>query len=124
MYKLTTRKPTLDVAPASLATREKKIRIKGTAKDGDQLLDAYIFVGAQKVFYQSNKNGTDNKSMAFDQEVELQPGVNVVTVVARENEDVATAHSLVVRVDGPNGEALPTPKRESFGSDWVFSEPE
>jgi hypothetical protein len=28
---------------------------------------------------------------------------------------------MVVRRDGPNGEALPTPKSELFGADWEFS---
>jgi carboxyl-terminal processing protease len=113
--------PLLDVVPASLAIRDGKVRVQGRASDGDQVLDAYMFVGTNKVFYQSNRKGTDVGSMQFDHEVELEPGVNVITVVARENEDVATARTLVVRRDGPGGEALPTPKRSSFGDDWEFS---
>jgi carboxyl-terminal processing protease len=44
----------------------------------------------------------------------------VVTVVAREDEHIATRRTMVVRRDGPNGEALPTPKSELFGEDWEF----
>jgi carboxyl-terminal processing protease len=44
--------------------------------------------------------------------------MNVITVVARENEDTATRHTMVVRRDGPNGEPLPTPKAETLGEDW------
>jgi hypothetical protein len=44
--------------------------------------------------------------------------VNVITVVARENEDTATRHTMVVRRDGPKGEPLPTPKAEMMGEDW------
>ncbi len=113
--------PLIEVQPASLATRSDKVRIMGKAADGDQVLDTYIFVGSQKVFYQSNRNGTDQKLMSFDQEVELEPGMNVISVVSRENEDVATAHTLVVRRDGPGGEALPTPKGGAFGADWEFT---
>ena len=112
--------PLLEVEPAALATRDGSVRIRGVAKDPDQVRDMYVFIGSRKVFYKSNRNGSDRTTMAFDQELKLNPGVNVVTVVARENEDVATAHTLVVRRDGPNGEALPTPKREVFGADWRF----
>jgi carboxyl-terminal processing protease len=82
-------------------------------------MDAYIFVGSRKVFYESNKNGNRHE-MKFSLEAELSPGVNVVTVVARENEDTATRYTMVVRRDGPNGEPLPTPKSELFGADWEF----
>jgi carboxyl-terminal processing protease len=47
--------------------------------------------------------------------------VNVITVVARESEDTASRYTMIVRRDGPNGEALPTPKVELFGEDWSFS---
>ncbi len=114
--------PQLEVSAESLATRSNRIRIHGSAKDSDRVLDTYMFVGSQKTFYQSNRKGTDPKSMSFDQEISLQPGINVITVVSRENEDVATARTLVVRRDGPKGEALPTPKSSSFGEDWVFGE--
>jgi carboxyl-terminal processing protease len=112
----------LEVKPAALATRGDRIRVEGIATDGDQVLDAYIFAGAQKVFYQSNRDATDPKKLSFSHEIELNPGVNVITVVSRENEDTATSRTLVVRRDGPGGEALPTPKHILFGADWEFSE--
>jgi len=113
--------PLLEVAPSKLATREDHVRIEGTVQDGDQVLDAYMFVGARKVFYQSNKKSETPNKLAFSLDVALNPGVNVVNVVARESEDTATRHTLVVRRDGPNGEALPTPKAELLGYDWDFS---
>lgn len=115
--------PLLEVEPGSLAVRDDKVRVRGTVTDLDQVRDMYVFVGSRKVFYQSNRNGSDKMRLSFDQELPLTPGVNVITVVARENEDVGTSTTLVVRRDGPNGEALPTPKRELFGADWNFSEP-
>jgi carboxyl-terminal processing protease len=115
--------PLLEVEPPVLSTRQDKVRIRGTVTDLDQVRDMYVFVGSRKVFYQSNRNGTTKTRLTFDQELPLTPGVNVITVVARENEDVGTSHTLVVRRDGPNGEALPTPKRELFGADWSFSAP-
>jgi carboxyl-terminal processing protease len=116
--------PQLDVAPGKLATRDDHVRIEGTVQDPDQVLDAYVFVGARKVFYQSNKKSADPTKLSFSLDVALSPGVNVVNVVARESEDTATRHTVVVRRDGPSGEALPTPKAELLGYDWEFtSEP-
>jgi carboxyl-terminal processing protease len=114
--------PLLDVAPAKLATRDDHVHVEGTVQDTDQVLDAYVFVGARKVFYQSNRKSSDPTKLTFGLDVNLSPGVNVINVVARESEDTATRHTLVVRRDGPNGEALPTPKAELLGYDWEFSE--
>ena len=119
---LTRSPPLLEVAPGSLATRSATVKVTGVASDGDQVRDAYVFVGARKVFYMSNRKASEQKKLPFSFDAELQPGVNIITVVARENEDVATAQTLVVRRDGPNGEALPTPKRDNFAADWEFEE--
>ncbi len=122
---LTRSPPLLEVAPATLATREPRVRIEGRATDNDGgVLDAYIFVGARKVFYESNNGGSDKSSMNFALDANLNPGVNVITVVARESEDTATRHTMIVRRDGPNGEVLPTPKTELFGADWEFTDGE
>ncbi len=114
--------PVLEVKPASLSTREGKIHIAGRASDSDGgVLDAFIFVGNRKVFYKSNDGAKDKSSLDFAIDAELTPGVNVITVVARESEDTASRYTMIVRRDGPNGEALPTPKLELFGEDWSFS---
>jgi carboxyl-terminal processing protease len=117
---LTRSPPLLEVQPATLATRDGKVHIQGAATDGDRVLDAYIFVGSRKVFYQSNRKGSDPKRLSFSLDAALQPGINVISVVARENEDTVTQYRMVVRRDGPNGELLPTPKSELFGEDWEF----
>jgi carboxyl-terminal processing protease len=111
---LTHSPPQLEVVPAKLATSDGKVRIEGQATDSDRVQDVFIFVGPRKVFYQSNRKATDHKLLKFNLDAELQPGINVITVVARENEDSATRHTMVVRRDGPNGEALPTPKADTL----------
>jgi carboxyl-terminal processing protease len=113
--------PLVEVIPAKLATRSKTVEIEGKATDLDGVMDAYIFVGTRKVFYRANQ-GKNKSEMKFKVKAQLHPGVNMITVVARENEDTATRHTMVVRRDGPNGEALPTPKSDLFGSDWEFVE--
>ena len=104
--------PSIELAAAALATRDATTTIKGTSSDADKLLDAYIFVGNKKVFYRSNRNGQDPKRMMFDAQVPLRPGVNIITVVARENPDTVGRKTLIIRKDGPQGELLQTPKTE------------
>ena len=50
-------------------------------------------------------------------DTELQPGINVITVVARESEDTTSRYTMIVRRDGPNGEALKTKRGDAFGED-------
>ena len=90
----------------------------GLDDDGADRGIVFIFVGARKVFYQSNGKAADPKRIDFAFDADIQPGVNVITVVARENEDTVERRTMIVRRDGPNGEALPTPKAETLGEDW------
>jgi carboxyl-terminal processing protease len=115
---LTHSPPLLEVNPSKLATRDSKVRIEGHAVDSDRVLDAFIFVGTRKVFYQSNRKADDQKKLKFSLDAELQPGINIITVVARESEDTTTRHTMVVRRDGPNGEALKTSRTDAFGDDF------
>jgi carboxyl-terminal processing protease len=104
--------PSVEVQPVALSVKEDKILIKATATDAEKILDAYVFVGNRKVFYRSNRNGSDPKHMSFEATVPLRPGVNAITVVARENVDTIGRRTVIVRRDGPNGEILQTPKTE------------
>jgi len=104
--------PAIEIAAPDLATKETHMMIKGVASDGDRLLDTFIFVGSKKVFYRSNRTGTDPKKMTFEADLPLRPGVNVVSVVARENPDTTSRRVFIIRKDGANGELLVSPKTE------------
>jgi carboxyl-terminal processing protease len=104
--------PHVEVNLPTLYTRDAQTTIKGTAVDDERLLDAFIFVGSKKVFYRSNRNGSDGKRMPFEAVLPLRPGVNVVSVVARKNPDTVGRKVFIVRRDGPNGELLATPKTD------------
>jgi carboxyl-terminal processing protease len=104
--------PAIEIGPTLLATRELHTEVKGTASDSDRLLDGYIFVNSRKVFYRSNRNGADPKTMAFTADLPLRPGVNMVSIIARENPDTTTRKTFIVRRDGPTGELLATPKTD------------
>ncbi len=116
--------PALEIPQPQLSTRDPHTSVSGTASDDARLLDAYIFVGARKVFYRSNRNGPDAKKMPFNADIPLRPGVNVVTIVARENPDTMTHRTFIVRRDGPNGELLPTPKTDDELSETASSDDE
>ncbi|WP_437765101.1 MXAN_5808 family serine peptidase [Sorangium sp. So ce281] len=111
--------PTLDIAAAALATTAGTVKITGTASDSERLLDTFIFVGSRKLYYKSNRDGADPKKAEFSFEAPLRPGVNVISVVARETPDTTTRRTLVVRKDGPDGSILKTPKSDNPVDDWI-----
>jgi len=116
--------PAIELPAPQLATRDGHTTLQGAAVDDARLLDAYIFVGARKVFYRSNRNGNDPRRMAFDADLPLRPGVNVVTIVARENPDTTSHRTFIVRRDGTNGELLATPKTDDELSETAAGDEE
>ncbi len=115
--------PRLSVTAKALSTRGDFMNIDVVATDDHGgVQDAFVFVGNRKVFYMPNKE-KGGSQMKFSLDAPLKAGVNVITVVARENQDVVSRHRVVVRKDGKNGEILPTPKNDMFGEDWEFGDP-
>ncbi|HZO13886.1 MAG TPA: MXAN_5808 family serine peptidase, partial [Polyangiaceae bacterium] len=114
--------PMLDVKAATIATRGDKVKINVEATDSERVLDMYMFVGSRKLYYQSNRNGGDPKKATFEVDAPLQPGVNLITVVARESADTITRRVVVVRRDGADGAILKTPKHDD--DDFSFEFPE
>lgn len=94
----------------TLVTRKSSIRIRGKASDNSRVHDLYLFVDANKVFYQSNKDAPDSTRAVFDTRVPLHPGINYVTIVARESDDIVSRRVFVVRRDSPDGSLMKTPK--------------
>ena len=114
--------PSLDVRAATMSTRGDKVKLTGVASDTDRLLDVYVFVGSRKLYYKSNRDGADPKKATIDFDAPLRPGVNVITVVARENPDTTTRRVLVVRKDAADGSVLKTPKTDDPISDGAGDE--
>ncbi|MEZ4297836.1 MAG: MXAN_5808 family serine peptidase [Polyangiaceae bacterium] len=114
--------PTLDVAASEMATRADKVKITGTASDAEKLADLYIFVGTRKLYYKSNRDGADPRKATFEFDAPLRPGVNLITVVARENADTVTRRMIIVRKDGADGAILKTPKTDDPVDDWLGGE--
>ena len=104
--------PVVTLKAADKATRGEKIRIDVEAYDSERLLDLYLFVGSRKLHYVSNRNGADPKRATFSFDAPLAPGVNMISVIARESPDTTTARTVVVRRDAPDGSILKTPKHQ------------
>ena len=66
--------------------------------------------GARSIPRPTYRDGADPKKAGFELDVPLAPGVNIITVVARETPDTITRRVVVVRRDGPDGALLKTPK--------------
>jgi carboxyl-terminal processing protease len=103
--------PRLEVDYGStLVTREPLLRLKGRAVDDSIVRDLYIFVGSHKVFYKSNRSAAEPRKVSFDTTIPLRPGINYVTVVAREDNEVMSRETFIVRRDAPDGALMETPK--------------
>ena len=111
--------PTLEVNVSAMSTRDDKVKVVGTASDSERLLDLYVFVGARKLYYKSNRGGADPKKASFEFDAPLRPGVNLITVFARETPDTTTRRTVVVRKDGSDGSILKTPKTDDPVNDWM-----
>jgi carboxyl-terminal processing protease len=111
--------PTLDIASSAMATRDDTVKITGAAADSERVLDTFIFVGSRKLYYKSNRDGVDPKKAELSFLAPLRPGVNVITVVARETPDTTTRRTLVVRKDGPDGSILKTPRSDDPVDEWI-----
>ena len=77
------------------------MRIKGTATDNTVVKDLYVRVWnreskmpPKKVFYLPNKG--DKTRLAFETDVPLWPGSNLIQVFAREGDEVQSVQTLVV----------------------------
>jgi carboxyl-terminal processing protease len=104
--------PTIDVRAATMATKDDRVKITGLASDSERLMDLYVFVGSRKLYYKSNRDGADPKKTSFEFDAPLRPGVNLITVVARETPDTTSRRVIAVRKDGADGSILKTPKTD------------
>ncbi|MCA9605548.1 MAG: peptidase S41, partial [Myxococcales bacterium] len=109
---LTRMPPELTAETPSLVTREDHLRLRATARDETRVRDLYVYVGARKVFYESNREGANPREASLDTTVQLRPGINYIVIVARESDQSISRQAFVVRRDGPNGELLETPTHE------------
>jgi carboxyl-terminal processing protease len=77
-------------------------KLQGTAsvppavEGGAKLRDVFVFVNDQKVFFKVVPETATASSLEFQADLPLKPGNNVVTVVAREDDEFQTRRSVVI----------------------------
>ncbi|HKA87543.1 MAG TPA: MXAN_5808 family serine peptidase [Haliangiales bacterium] len=101
--------PVVTLAATPLETTQDKVTISGTASDDTHLEDVFVLVSnrdakieAKKVFYQSNRGRKSATKMDFSAQIPVWPGSNMITVFARENNDVRTPQTVWVYKNGKN----------------------
>ena len=76
----------------------ERFTLSGTVSDPAGLLDVYVLVNDQKVYFKAvDPKGKEPHSLRFTTDFALDEGNNVVLVVARESPDFANRRALVVR---------------------------
>jgi carboxyl-terminal processing protease len=104
--------PRLELGPSSPLVSASTFHLSGSAHDEHKVADVFVFVSnhtakidRRKVFYRSNRKGSTPTQLAFDADIPLWPGANVVTVVARESTQVQSQQTLVVERSTPGAVA-------------------
>ncbi|MCI0670977.1 MAG: peptidase S41, partial [Myxococcaceae bacterium] len=91
---------TLDNLPAdgAVVADGERFTLSGSVSDPEGLLDMYVLVNDQKVFFKTvDPKSGDAKSLRFTADFPLKEGNNNVLVVARESTDFGNRRTLIVR---------------------------
>ncbi len=85
----------VDPAQGGVVSDSERYTLSAVITDPN-LLDSYVLVNDQKVFFKGRQPGDDAKTR-FTTDFSLKEGNNLVTVVARESADFANRKTLVIR---------------------------
>ncbi|MDY7228431.1 MXAN_5808 family serine peptidase [Hyalangium rubrum] len=90
----------LDVDPSQggVMANGERFTLSGTVTDPNGLLDVYVLVNDQKVYFKAvDPKGEEPQKLKFSADFALKEGNNNILVVARESADFASRKTLVVR---------------------------
>ncbi len=100
--------PLLRVDQISRLVTADHVRIRAQAVDDERIKDMYVDVSSAnrpwhstKVFYEPNRFARDQARMTISTDVPLQPGQNIIRVVARQTAWIQTTKLLVVTRQAP-----------------------
>ncbi len=85
----------VDPSQGGVVADTDRFTLSGVVAD-PSLLDVYVLVNDQKVFFRSREAG-DEARLKFTTDFALKEGNNLVTVVARESQDFASRKTVVIR---------------------------
>ena len=86
--------------------------LKGVVEDDRNVEDLYVYADQDKIFYKSNDGGSDPAKMEFAVSVPLHGGVNIVNILARQDNLTTARIKLIIRRDASDGSTMPTPKKK------------
>ncbi|HYO95904.1 MAG TPA: hypothetical protein VER33_15405, partial [Polyangiaceae bacterium] len=84
--------------------RQERVRIQGVARSPHPLEEVYVFADERKVFHAFAPASSPVLPFSFD--LLLEPGINVLRVLARDSNDVTSSLTFIARRDGRGGEPL------------------
>ncbi len=90
----------VDATQGGLVANGDKFTLSGEVSDVTGLLDMYVLVNDQKVYFQgvdANSKQGEPRKLKFSTEFSLKEGNNSVLVVARESTEFASRRTLVIR---------------------------
>lgn len=76
------------------ATNASEQLLQGTITDDTQVKDVLVFLGDQKVFYRASAKNTG--SMPLQTALPLKVGTNIVTIAARDNNDLMSRRTFTI----------------------------
>jgi carboxyl-terminal processing protease len=95
---------------ASPTTDSEHFQLTGSVTDNRPVRDMYVFVGDKKVFFHTGDAASP--VLKFDKSVPLKAGNNLITVVARQDDDYSSKRQFVVLRRSPEvaaGKGEPSP---------------
>ena len=88
---------TLVDRPGGASVKTGALTLSGEALGGRLIQDLFIYVNNKKVFFKSNSAPeADKQRMRFSARVPLEAGVNRITVIAPEDEELSSRQTLFV----------------------------
>ncbi|KFE59524.1 Carboxyl-terminal protease precursor [Hyalangium minutum] len=88
----------VDTSHGGVMATGDRYSLSGTVTDPDGILDVYVLVNDQKVYFKAvDPKGEEPRKLKFSTEFALKEGNNNVLVVAREDADFASRKTLVIR---------------------------
>jgi hypothetical protein len=104
--------PALELATSlldegALLTPDPTFQLSGTVRYASSERGrryVYVFRGDDKVFFQAGAPGAAARELAFETDIPLEPGRNVLSVIARQGERDVTRRSVVIYRDAKGEE--------------------
>ncbi len=76
-------------------TRGARVSVSGVVEDDSGIAHVMVFAGDDKVFFEGSGPTSSRMNVPFTADVELEPGVNLVTVLATDDQGLKSSRSVV-----------------------------